>query len=238
MSVFRPDRRDEVEAAQMREERTMTESTTPRTDAAEIDDSHFSDWGIGPSGYVAAEFARGLERELAAERHALADSVSRADAAERETEAIRTLMNAHNLGGWTDALAPMRRALAAEAEVKSVRDALDECDLIPHGSLADRIRMLDHHNREWKDMFAETSNRLYREAIPYAGLQKQTIEALVREVRDLIGLFDPYGRGRVNESEDECADRIARAKDLADGAEKTILEIGLTQPVNCHTNNG
>jgi hypothetical protein len=34
--------------------------------------------------------------------------------------AIRELMNVYNLGGWTDALEPMKRALKAEAE----RDAV------------------------------------------------------------------------------------------------------------------
>lgn len=32
-----------------------------------------------------------------------------------ERDAIRELMNCYNLGGWTDALAPMQRALTAEA---------------------------------------------------------------------------------------------------------------------------
>jgi len=44
----------------------------------------------------------------------------RAERAEADAAAVRELMNAYNLGGWTDAVAPMKRALAAEAE----RDAL------------------------------------------------------------------------------------------------------------------
>lgn len=40
-------------------------AATPRTDAAEYDQSKFSDWGTGPSGYVDADFARTLERECA-----------------------------------------------------------------------------------------------------------------------------------------------------------------------------
>jgi hypothetical protein len=43
-------------------------SDTPRTDALEVDMSEFSDWGIGPSGFVRVDDARQLERELAAER--------------------------------------------------------------------------------------------------------------------------------------------------------------------------
>jgi hypothetical protein len=40
-------------------------SKTPLTDAAELDGSHFSDWGVGPSGYVTADFARSLELRFA-----------------------------------------------------------------------------------------------------------------------------------------------------------------------------
>lgn len=42
-------------------------SDTPRSDAAEMDQSNFSDWGSGPSGYVGIDFAKELERELAAQ---------------------------------------------------------------------------------------------------------------------------------------------------------------------------
>lgn len=38
-----------------------------------------------------------------------------------ENEAIRELMNCYNLGGWTDALEPMKRALKAEAEVAALK---------------------------------------------------------------------------------------------------------------------
>jgi hypothetical protein len=41
---------------------------------------------------------------------------ARVQAAEASEAAIRELMNVYNLGGWTDAVAPMKRALAAEAE--------------------------------------------------------------------------------------------------------------------------
>ena len=43
---------------------SKSESDTPRTDAAEVDQSEFADWGIGPSGFVTVEFAQILEREL------------------------------------------------------------------------------------------------------------------------------------------------------------------------------
>jgi hypothetical protein len=37
-----------------------------------------------------------------------------------ENAALRELMNVYNLGGWTDALGPMKRALAAEAIVLDI----------------------------------------------------------------------------------------------------------------------
>ena len=43
---------------------------------------------------------------------------------EAENAAIRALMDCYNLGGWTDAIAPMNRALAAEAERDRLREAL------------------------------------------------------------------------------------------------------------------
>ena len=49
----------------------LHEYETPLTDEAEIDNSHFADYGSGPSGYVVGEFARGLERKLAMCRDAL-----------------------------------------------------------------------------------------------------------------------------------------------------------------------
>lgn len=51
-------------------------SQTPRTDAAELDQAHFADWGCGPSGYVEIDFARELERELAAARIAISEASS------------------------------------------------------------------------------------------------------------------------------------------------------------------
>lgn len=46
---------------------------------------------------------------------------------EAEVLALRTLLTSYNVGGWTDALAPMQRALEAEAQLAAVtaeRDAL------------------------------------------------------------------------------------------------------------------
>jgi hypothetical protein len=65
------------------------------------------------TGYALRELDR-LERELSAERAAR-------EQAERNEVAIRELMNMHNLGGWTDALGPMKRALEAERELSEAR---------------------------------------------------------------------------------------------------------------------
>lgn len=40
-----------------------------------------------------------------------------------ERDAIRELMNSYNLGGWTDAIAPMKRALAAESKLTASESA-------------------------------------------------------------------------------------------------------------------
>lgn len=56
-------------------------------------------------------------------------------------------------------LAALRRIDTLKAEIAEVTKALDECDLRPHGSLADRVRALSHHHREWKSMFATLSNK-------------------------------------------------------------------------------
>lgn len=47
--------------------------------------------------------------------------------AKAECDAIRELMNCHNLGGWTDAVGPMRRALKAEAALAAQKGS-DEKD--------------------------------------------------------------------------------------------------------------
>ena len=101
---------------------------TPRTDDAVF--------AVGSGKHVVGvKFAHQLERELAILQRehekclpqvvALAVHIAAANeriseferelaAAKRETEAIRELMNIYNLGGWTDAIAPMKRALAAD----------------------------------------------------------------------------------------------------------------------------
>lgn len=41
-----------------------------------------------------------------------------------ENAAIRELMNCYNVGGWTDSIEPMKRALKAEAELADLRERL------------------------------------------------------------------------------------------------------------------
>lgn len=72
-----------------------------------------------------------LEREIATLRAALAEL-------QVENAAIRELMAVYNLGGWTDALGPMQRALKAEAKNKQLRAAAERwqtvCDLMTYES--------------------------------------------------------------------------------------------------------
>lgn len=65
-----------------------------------------------------------LSPESNAEALALREALREAQASEA---AIRELMNCYNLGGWTDAEAAMKRALAAESRLASAGvDALEE----------------------------------------------------------------------------------------------------------------
>jgi len=100
-------------------------SDTPRTeyacmcglDAKETRNFEEVDW-------VLADFARQLERELFALRtqfdasgamlHRAELALCELRATRAENAAIRELMNSYNVGGWTDALGPMKRALKAE----------------------------------------------------------------------------------------------------------------------------
>lgn len=71
------------------EYKTEPGTETPRTDVAEIDNSHFADWGTGPSGYVEADFARTIEREstaLTAEVQRLREALE-GEVAEHEEQA-------------------------------------------------------------------------------------------------------------------------------------------------------
>jgi len=52
--------------------------------------------------------------DCADERYEAADEIERLRA---ENAAIRELMNVYNLGGWTDVIGPIQRALAAEARL-------------------------------------------------------------------------------------------------------------------------
>ena len=49
------------------------------------------------------------------------DLIGLAHKNDAELEAITELMNIYNLGGWTDAIAPMKRALKAEADLEASR---------------------------------------------------------------------------------------------------------------------
>lgn len=54
-------------------------------------------------------------------------------AAEKDAAAVRELMNVYNLGGWTDAVGPMKRALAAEQRADALQvelaSANRECEV-------------------------------------------------------------------------------------------------------------
>lgn len=68
---------------------------------------------------VSGVFARTLERDLQ-------KAEARAAEAEQSEKAIRELMNRYNLGGWTDAEAAIKRAIAAEARAAEAEHERDE----------------------------------------------------------------------------------------------------------------
>jgi hypothetical protein len=82
--------------------------------------------------------------EIRAELQRYAREAVRLNVAElrAEVEALRTLLNTYNLGGWTDALGPMKRALAAEAEVERLLENQTKCGEVMHAQLA-RIAELE-----------------------------------------------------------------------------------------------
>lgn len=51
---------------------------------------------------------------------------SRLETAEADAAAVRELMNVYDLGGWTDAVAPMKRALTAESKLAAAEQSLRE----------------------------------------------------------------------------------------------------------------
>lgn len=66
----------------------------------------------------------------------------------QENAAIRELMNTYNLGGWTDAIGPMKRALEAEAKLQAVREycqrwALPGVDVGKHGACNRVLELLN-----------------------------------------------------------------------------------------------
>lgn len=56
--------------------------------------------------------------------HHTAAQAAEIEALRAEVKAIRTLMDIYTLGGWTDAVEPMKRALAAEARAERLAEAL------------------------------------------------------------------------------------------------------------------
>lgn len=73
------------------------------------------------------------------------ETANERDMAKADAAAVRCLMNSYNLGGWTDALGPMERALVAEAladpyvcdfirnESGELEDGWREIDIQPEG---------------------------------------------------------------------------------------------------------
>lgn len=101
----------------------MSDRPTRETDAAEIDNSHFADYGSGPSGYVVVDLARKLERE----RDELREKTA------RQAERIRYLEGATNHAEGTPLSIALRERDELRAEVerlKADKARLDYCDTV------------------------------------------------------------------------------------------------------------
>lgn len=68
-----------------------------------------------------------MDRAIAAEA-AIRELVKERDEARAEVDVLRELMNAYNVGGWTDAIAPMKRALTAEAALAAERERAEAAE--------------------------------------------------------------------------------------------------------------
>ena len=79
--------------------------------------------------------------------HAAADALEAAGKDAREAEndaaAVRELLNVYNLGGWTDAIAPMKRALAAEELVLEQQTTVRELQVLLDAANERAISLLE-----------------------------------------------------------------------------------------------
>ncbi len=156
-----------------------------------------------------------LERELAVLTAALAEALRQRDnwheqndmaltslaQAQRNEAAIRELMNVYNLGGWTDAEGPMKRALAAEAIVARCNKALYERGLV---GLPEAFVIYDDALARAESLSA---------ALDAAGRRETVIE------RELSDLKDALDAERLDaERYRWCGDNWHRALDIIDKA--------------------
>jgi hypothetical protein len=74
------------------------------------------------------------------------------DEARADAAAVRELMNVHNLGGWTDALGPMKRAIAAEAHVALQGRAIEAVKALIEESRGVAGLHLNGDEAPWEDL--------------------------------------------------------------------------------------
>lgn len=73
--------------------------------------------------------------------------------AQKDAEAVRALMNCYNVGGWTDAVAPMKRALAAEAKLSALEALMaDGWRLVPEELLEEILSIGLRRHRHVADL--------------------------------------------------------------------------------------
>lgn len=182
--------------------------STPKTDAMlALVQEHAGD--MDARKMVPVEHARALEAELSLLKQGLPDyrEMTRetleghAGWLANELAAVRELLNLYNLGGWTDAVAPMKRALAAEQERDDLKHDVERqaTALSAYASDFDAIVKVE---------------RLAIEAAAYrraAEVCKLMSEELVASRDDALGAANPQGaltRARQAQTADDIAAAI------------------------------
>ncbi len=135
-------------------------------------------------------------------------------AANAELAAVRELMNVYNLGGWTDAIGPMQRALAAEAKLSAasehakriieelarvrgelaIKDAVlqmpDNVQLIAIIAANTRAERAEAELAEWKSSGDRMAQR-FNEVVAERDAAKTALDAHLARIRELESVLRP-----------------------------------------------
>jgi hypothetical protein len=94
---------------------------------------------------------------------------------EADNAAIRELMNTYNLGGWTDAIEPMKRALKAEAKIA----VLEKQNREVNARLVSQEAEYEKVKKElavYKEIVKSTDNSLGGDCLSYMELAEEFVK--------------------------------------------------------------